>query len=1133
MPQIAKASEKPSSEIEASHVIRLTDEEPNLNTKIWLNEDGTRTLELFDEPVKYVDGTGIVKDKLLSFKKVRQGYSAEQSDIEYYFDEKLENGVSMKYGDLNILMIPYFADGTARLSEDSETLAYPVTGDTVYEYSLTCAGFKENIIVYDYNGRTEFQFVYHTNGTTIKQTDNGTFITDKKGNMLASLSDIIVLTSDDVNNTFGELLVEEIQKNERYLLTIKLDPVYLADERTKYPITIDPSINIIYGETIYGNQTVDGSYIDDVTINSNAGSSGGKASVFVGNISSSGIQRLLVSFPGLDLSPIQSSEYIVSAEYRMRDLMCYSTHLPVEVHQFNSTWYESSVNWSNTFPNNYSATVLDSHTVYYRHGNYIPEGSSYSNTYAFDITDAVRNWKSSGTTAYKHQGIIFKTTGNIEGSTTYMNACFASFERANYKPRLLVTYNDPTPILLSQNIVVESGSTLSLSYYAYNATVTFVSNNVSVATVSSSGVVTGVGDGITTVVANFYRDGNIIASIPCTVFVGSERYVFFREDGRALSCNSGSIGTEYYDTGENGNNNSIRMVFLNAGSSNEYYLVPRYNKYVALTANSNNTVSFSYFTQGNTSQKWTYSTHNGGNCLESVLYGRTLVLNGNNFITSTTDFSPLGAPYVSTGPVPFVPVTQVSLSNLLFPEDQGTYYVYADMSPANATYGRNSTSWHTYTTGNSNIAYFDNGNRLNIVSEGVTTVTVTHKVTQISVTVNLTVTSLFDELHSCNKAWYIIDKSSGSDRYIQIPINTEDSYGLNSGIGVTWTTSNDKWSHQIWKLVKAEGQGCYAICATHSDNQYIVGYPGSGEVETELYDGSTYESNFISSLASYEKWKFQYSSANQKYRIVSMQDTSKCLCTNSDGTISLVGISSAPNSGYNWKINAYDNDCYHNDHYTDFSAPENVYVAVDLYATGTYKYQVLDWITATVSFNDIKSCVEAWNGISSNVSVTCVRLSDVTPDMDIIATIVRAKVMVNPMPQNPTDPPIDIYPITASTYGYTNTITGGIERVYNDVNEGIYLDCRFDAAVVYISQTGDMLSPTMIKSVITHEVGHVLKLKHEPDQYGVPLYKSSFPSIMRTIGQQSGTDYRRACINIQSYTKTIFDTSALISKWGD
>ncbi|MBO4414023.1 MAG: hypothetical protein J5830_04885, partial [Clostridia bacterium] len=67
----------------------------------------------------------------------------------------------------------------------------------------------------------------------------------------------------------------------------------------------------------------------------------------------------------------------------------------------------------------------------------------------------------------------------------------------------------------------------------------------------------------------------------------------------------------------------------------------------------------------------------------------------------------------------------------------------------------------------------------------------------------------------------------------------------------------------------------------------------------------------------------------------------------------------------------------------------------------------------------------------------------------------------------------------------------------------------------------------------THEVGHVLKLKHEPDQYGVPLYKSSFPSIMRTIGQQSGTDYRRACINIQSYTKTIFDTSALISKWGD
>ncbi|MBR5767945.1 MAG: hypothetical protein IKX86_04670, partial [Clostridia bacterium] len=181
--------------------------------------------------------------------------------------------------------------------------------------------------------------------------------------------------------------------------------------------------------------------------------------------------------------------------------------------------------------------------------------------------------------------------------------------------------------------------------------------------------------------------------------------------------------------------------------------------------------------------------------------------------------------------------------------------------------------------------------------------------------------------------------------------------------------------------------------------------------------------------------------------------------------------------------------------------------------------------TATVSFNDIKSCVEAWNGISSNVSVTCVRLSDVTPDMDIIATIVRANNYH------------DGSPIDLNTAGYTNTLTGGIERSFNGSDEQTYLDHRFDSAVIYISQhsfVGELpLTPSRIKTTITHEVGHALKMKHEPDQYGAPLYKSSFPSIMRTMSDNSGTNYFHSQLNYESYNVTIFDTSALIAKWGD
>ena len=123
----------------------------------------------------------------------------------------------------------------------------------------------------------------------------------------------------------------------------------------------------------------------------------------------------------------------------------------MECHIFNSVWSESTVNWTNTSPNNYNSAILDSHTVYYRNGNYIPEGSSYSNTYEFDILTAVRGWKSG--TYNQSSGIIFKTTNAIETGSDYISACFASYERSSNKPKLFVTYSNPPTGSLSQSVI--------------------------------------------------------------------------------------------------------------------------------------------------------------------------------------------------------------------------------------------------------------------------------------------------------------------------------------------------------------------------------------------------------------------------------------------------------------------------------------------------------------------------------------------------------------------------------------------------------------------------------------------------------------------------------------------------------
>ena len=201
-------------EKEPERIMRLTDAEPNLYTKIWLNADGTRTLEYFGEPVKYTDNEGNVKDKLLTFKEERKGFSAEQIDITYFFDKNLGNGIALSYGETEIFMFPAGVDCEGELSDDKETLTYRFDSSAVYEYSLTYSGYKENIIVSEYTGRTEYKFVYLTNGAKIKQSDGDTFISDEKGNAIATFSDIIIFTADEKNNTLGEITVEELKENE-------------------------------------------------------------------------------------------------------------------------------------------------------------------------------------------------------------------------------------------------------------------------------------------------------------------------------------------------------------------------------------------------------------------------------------------------------------------------------------------------------------------------------------------------------------------------------------------------------------------------------------------------------------------------------------------------------------------------------------------------------------------------------------------------------------------------------------------------------------------------------------------------------------------------------------------------------
>lgn len=411
------------------HVGRLKEAESDLSTFVYKNDDGTNTMEVFDHPVKYIDGDGATRDISLSLKKEQSGYTPVAHEIATAFPEELGDGIALSKDDISLTLIPKDSANTTKavISGDQKSVAYPLDEKTSYEYSLTYTGFKEDIVVEEYNGRTEYEFTLMTGGLTLREEDGSYTLVNDSGEIKAIVGDIIVFTADERNNCLGTMTYKTVRENEEYRLTIHLDDEYLRDEKTVYPIRIDPTIEI--------NSSNNGSgAILDMTVNSNTSTSGTSSSLYVGNRATYGSSRVLMRFPNLNLSGIACADNIIFATVSLRDLLCESESMNINCHKFsNYSWNEtSSYTWDSLQV--YIATpLLSSRVVSYANGQ------AKNHTYDFPITIAVKDWKNSGNST--QNAIMFKADLGVESSSTYIHKTFCSYNGTSlYRPSLKIIY---------------------------------------------------------------------------------------------------------------------------------------------------------------------------------------------------------------------------------------------------------------------------------------------------------------------------------------------------------------------------------------------------------------------------------------------------------------------------------------------------------------------------------------------------------------------------------------------------------------------------------------------------------------------------------------------------------------------
>lgn len=452
---------------EKGHIARLYDKETDLDTIVFSNQDGTETIYIFDEAVKYVDSNGIVADKsnlLYDADEVGYAYVNEDNDIQTSFPAQLNNitGLNLAYGDISIVMYPADTVSSAATKRTDNTESEYVYYDNAFgqntslRYKPTFSGFKEEIILYE-NVGSQFSFIMEC-GTLVATIENNNIIirNPDTGDIVATMDAVFLYDSytgvitDSVHETWNNVTTLSKLEDGKYNITITLDSAFLSNPDTVYPVYVDPSITINASGSGTSKKILDTPIYNGSGVTGNT--SGANSSAVIGYVGTlGGVQygsgRLLMRFPGLmSQSFMRNQNYIISsATLYMHEVSGNSATATISAHIYTgpawseSSTYSSSI-WNGVYKKNGSEQTLSTYAFSYPN----------STTGSFNITQAVRLWQSNS--SYGQKGIILKNKTS-ESDLTYYKSLYTS--EGSTKPYLSVTYSNRS---VADNALLSYGS---------------------------------------------------------------------------------------------------------------------------------------------------------------------------------------------------------------------------------------------------------------------------------------------------------------------------------------------------------------------------------------------------------------------------------------------------------------------------------------------------------------------------------------------------------------------------------------------------------------------------------------------------------------------------------------------------
>ena len=490
------------------HIARLKQDE-TLSSYAFLNRDGTKTVYYLDEAVKFTAADGTVLEKDITLTEALKGYETVQNDIGLHISQNPAAGIQISYNNKQISLLPSGGKSTGKLSGNTVRYDGYYGADTALVYTPTLSGVKEEIILSSYTGQNEFVFYINTGGLTMYPLGDRYYLAESKTDTNRIWLGQIEVFDSNLKPCKGSMTAVTVLQGQRYKLTVTVDEGYLTASDTCYPVTIDPTLTV--SDNTHGAGAIQDAPIYEGYPTSNFGSYQYNRAGYADATLKRG--RTAVKLTGL----LNHEDYIdstaadiTSAQFYMADASGTSgVYVFIRALSSNASWTENNVTW-----NNVGSTAS---TVY---GNIaLPAG----NFGCFDITQLVKAWKNG---SYSGGQCGFVMIGSSE--STKDKALYSSeHTTTSMRPYVTVTYSATTHTVSLSNtaISVNEGTTkqLTATTSPTGLPVYWETEDPSIATVSSTGVVTGVKAGQTTITASV-NGGNPVV---CSVYVVKPTGVYY------------------------------------------------------------------------------------------------------------------------------------------------------------------------------------------------------------------------------------------------------------------------------------------------------------------------------------------------------------------------------------------------------------------------------------------------------------------------------------------------------------------------------------------------------------------------------------------------------------------------------